>query len=159
MDRYDPNDWTNAFVRSNRDFCFDFLKDTAERVLELLEEESYKAAIAGMDRILNGAMTMHNSGAANMRPFLATMSFSEGILIACGMEGAPPDRRRSAALASFEDAKSFTNSSLSQYADQAIRLLKKGYDFDEVQEALCPDFPEDLISLMSDTADRIESLR
>ena len=62
MDRHDPNQWTKEFVVGNKDFCIRIIKDTNNQVIDYIKQGEHKAAIAGLDRILNGLVTMINAG-------------------------------------------------------------------------------------------------
>lgn len=159
MDRYDPNEWTKDFVLSNKSFCVGFLKETNERIIELVEQKDYKASIAGLDRILNGLITMQNAGAGNCRPYICGLSFVEGVIIACGLSEASDDKRRECALKAFMDARDFSNGNMREFANQAISALESGIGFEKFKQDFDPDFPNGtVLDLLSDTTHKFDNL-
>ncbi len=150
MDRYDPAEWTQSFVSENSTFCFEFLQSTNQRVIELLKQGDYAAALAGIDRMLSGAATMHKAQVSNMLPFLATNSFNAGIIATCGLKGVPDDKRRQTAIAAFEDARDFSSADLQNLATTVIGMLKSGRSFESIKAEISPNFPQDVIELMSE---------
>ncbi|MBR5922545.1 MAG: SH3 domain-containing protein [Clostridia bacterium] len=151
MDIYDPNQWTVEFARQRGIFCINFLKETNAKVIEKLREGNCKAAAAGIDRMLNGAVTLQNAGEYDMRPFLATYSFNQGLIAVCGITDASEEQRRQAAIAAFSDARDFSNASLREIAVSVIGMLQSGQNLQSIKTEICPNFPSELIGLMSDT--------
>ena len=159
MDRYDPNQWTAEFVASNKSFCVELLKDTSEKIVSLTDCGDYKAAIAGLDRMLNGLIVMHNAGVGNCKPHLCGLSFAEGTIIACALDDAPDDKRRDTAIKAFLDARDYSNGGLGQYADSAIDALRSGMTFDEFKETFDPNFPDDTVQIfLSDMPEKLDRL-
>ena len=156
MDKYDPNEWTPSFVRENKNFCLTFLQDTNVRVIDCLKQGKHDAAVVGIDRMLNGAIVLHNSGAANMKPFLATNSFNQGIIFVCGMKDRPEQKRRQAAVTAFSDARDFSASELGNIAGDVIRMLQSGRALNRIADEVCPSFPQDLVDLMQGANRRLE---
>ncbi|MBR4762289.1 MAG: hypothetical protein IK086_06600, partial [Clostridia bacterium] len=150
MDIYDPNQWTVEFARQRGIFCINFLKETNAKVIEKLREGNCKAAAAGIDRMLNGAVTLQNAGEYDMRPFLATYSFNQGLIAVCGITDASEEQRRQAAIAAFSDARDFSNASLREIAVSVIGMLQSGQNLQSIKTEICPNFPSELIGLMSD---------
>lgn len=151
MDIYDPNQWTVEFARQRGIFCINFLKETNAKVIEKLREGNCKAAAAGIDRMLNGAVTLQNAGEYDMRPFLATYSFNQGLIAVCGITDAPEEQRRQVAISAFSDARDFSNASLREIAVSVIGMLQSGQNLQSIKTEICPNFPSELIGLMSDT--------
>ncbi len=158
MDRYDPNEWTKDFVVSNKSFCVNFLKDTNEQIIELVKKGDYKASIAGLDRMLNGLITMHNAGIGNCRPHVCGLSFIEGMIVACGLYEAPNDRRRDTALKAFMDARDYSTGGIKEFAIEAIDALESGISFEDFKEEFDLDFPSDAVNMLSDTTHRFDDL-
>ena len=159
MDRYDPNEWTKEFVVSNKSFCVNFLKETNEKIIQLVRQNDYKSSIAGLDRMLNGLITMQNAGVGNCRPYLCGLSFVEGIIIACGLSEAPSDKRRDTALKAFMDARDFSTGGMKEYAEQAIDALQSGMSFEAFKNNFDPNFPNDtVLDMLSDTTHRFDNL-
>lgn len=159
MDRYDPNEWTKDFVLSNKSFCVSFLKETNELIIKYVKEKNYKASIAGLDRMLNGLITMQNAGIGNCRPYICGLSFVEGDIIACGLFEAPNDRRRDIALKAFMDARDFSTGGIGELANQAINALESGISFERFKQDFDPNFPDDtVLDMLSDTTHRLDDL-
>ena len=151
MDIYDPNQWTVEFAKQKGAFCISFLKETNAKVIEKLREGNYKAAAAGIDRMLNGAVTLHNTGDYDMRPFLSTYSFNQGIITVCGITDAPEQQRRQAAISSFSDARDFSTASLREISIGVINMLQSGQSLLSIKTEICPNFPSEIIGVMADT--------
>ena len=73
---YDPNEWTREFVSANPDFCIRKLKETNEQIIDWLKQGEHKTAVAGLDRVLNGLITMTNAG----YDFRSHICFPEALL-------------------------------------------------------------------------------
>ena len=151
MDIYDPNQWTVEFAKQKGAFCISFLKETNAKVIEKLREGNYKAAAAGIDRMLNGAVTLHNTGDYDMRPFLSTYSFNQGIITVCGITDAPEQQRRQTAISSFSDARDFSTASLREISIGVINMLQSGQSLLSIKTEICPNFPSEIIGVMADT--------
>lgn len=149
MDKYDPNQWTQSFVQENADFCFSILEDTNTRTVQFLKQANYSAAVAGIDRMLNGAITINNAGVSNMKPFLAAYSFCQGTIIACGLTGFEESKRKNTAMSAFADARDFAEDELKQISQQTISLLESGCSLTAFKQQVSPDFPADVIKIMS----------
>ena len=145
MDKYDPNEWTERFVRLNRNFCIRFLLQTNEEVLTFVKGGKYKVAIAGLDRMMNGMIVMHNARLGNFKPFICGLSFIEGDIIACALNDAPDNKRRDIALKAFMDAYDYSTGGLAEFASEAIQLLQQGIDFSDFKNTFDPNFPDESI--------------
>ncbi|MBQ0102418.1 MAG: hypothetical protein KBT31_06460 [Firmicutes bacterium] len=162
MDKYSPNEWTKDFVRSNEDFCFSLLKEINNKAISLVKSGSsddYAAACIGLNQMMNGATVMQAAGIADMRPVLSTSSFDVGILVAFGCTGYPESKRKETAILAFEDCKDFSKGTLADYADQMIELMRSNTNLDDIKNDTFPDFPNDLIELMSDTPQKLDKLK
>ena len=144
MDRYDPNEWTESFVKSEASFCMQTLRNINETVAALIDERNYPPAVAGLDRILNGLITFQNAG-ADVRPHLCLFSWLEAEVIAFGMD-APEDYRRKTALSLFEDARDFAKSQNTRDNLSVIIVdLKTGVPLNKIRDEYEPDFPDSVI--------------
>lgn len=154
MDRYDPNEWTEQFVKSETDFCMETLRNINETVAALVDEGNYPPAVAGLDRILNGLITFQNAG-ADVRPHLCFFSWMEAEIIAFGLD-APEDYRRKTALALYEDARDFAKSqSTRDNLSLLIVDLKTSVPLDEMKETYDPDFPEAVVETLGDLQEQL----
>lgn len=126
VDHTDPNTWTKQYVASHRKECLSFLQETSLLIIRYIRQGNYKAAVAGLDRILNGMITMQNSKCGNYYPFLYTFSMVEGILLAS--MGSPYIKN---AIKVFEDARDFAQTpKAKQSMDAALLPLKAGKPID-----------------------------
>ncbi len=159
MDRYDPNDWTKDFVRSNKSFCISVLKDGNEQIIEFVKKGDYKIVVAGLDRMLNGLVTMQNAGIGNYRPYSSVLSFVEGDIIACGLVEMSEDKRRNSALKLFMDARDFSTGGIGGLASQAISALESGISLEKFKQEFDPTFPNGtVLNILSDTMHRLDDL-
>lgn len=149
MDRFDPNEWTKQFVRQEPEFCMDILRQVNATVIDLVREENYAPAVAGLDRILNGLITFQNAG-ANVRPHLCMFSWMEAEIIAFGMD-APERNRRNTAIQLYEDARDFAKSENTRNSiSQIISQLRAGTPLSVMRQERGPDFAEDIASMLED---------
>lgn len=159
MDKFDPNDWTKSFVRLNREFCIKFLIQTNEEILSFVKKGEYKTAVAGLDRMLNGMITMHNAKTGDFRPFVCGLSFVEGDIIACAFNDSPNNKRRDTALKAFMDARDYSKGGMGEFATMAIDALQSGISFIDFIAKFDPDFPNGtVINILSDTTKRLNDL-
>ena len=159
MDILDPNTWTAEYVVNNYYDCFARLSEVNEKVIFLFRKGDSKAAVAGMDRMINGAVTIHNSLSVDMSRFLAANSFCEGLLITCAMDSAPDAKRRESAAAAFEDARSFSPEYDGETTRQYIRALSSGRSFGEIRDGLCPRYWNDVESILKKNYDLLRAAR
>lgn len=158
MDRFDPNEWTREYVKGNTTECIDFLNATKGEVVKLLKERNYDAVIVGIDRMLNGAIKIHNYTEHDMKPFLAKHSFCQGAVVVCGMDKAPDNKRRKVAIEAFSDARDFaTTDMMRQGSKMCIDMLKAGQSFASIKKTIAPDFPYDIAAFAEDSKDYFKS--
>lgn len=152
MDRYDPNDWTTSFVRSNTAFCLQFLQETNAMVVNVLRQGNYPATVAGLDRILNGMITIYNAGAQTdlVRFIISTLSMVESHVIAFGLTGGDPAARRKNAIACLEDACDFADRDIKKSMEPLLRDLYGNKPLDQIRYETEPNFPADCIGLLED---------
>lgn len=149
MDRYDPNEWTRSFVAENQAFCLEQLRSTNNRVIELLQNGDYAPAVAGLDRILNGLITMVNAG-GDYRSQICLFSWIEADILLFGVD-APEDRRRQNALQILEDAKDFAKSETTrQNISSMISDVRSGRSIQSLRQDYGSDFPTEEIGLLRD---------
>lgn len=158
MDKFDPNDWTPVFVSSNRPFCLKVLQDTNETVVELVRNGQYEPAVSGLDRILNGLITMQNHTDGDYRSHICFFSWMEAELIAFGIKNAPEDKRREMALRAYEDARDFARSENTRNTISAvIRDLQSGMALDALQRKHDPDFPYSVVEILEGMNSKLAS--
>ncbi len=156
MDRYDPNEWTTSFVRSNADFCLQFLQETNAIIVRVLREGNCTAAVAGLDRTLNGLITFYNAGAQTdlVRYLISCLSLVESHVIAFGLEGGDPTARRKNALACLEDARDFAgDEDMKELIQPLLRDLYSNKSLDQLRYDHEPNFPADSVDLLEEIHD------
>ena len=158
MDRHDPNQWTRDFVAENKDFCVGVIKDTNNQVISLLKSGEHKAAIAGLDRILNGLVTMINSG-FDYRSQACFFSWVEANIMLFGeLQDAPEQNRINTAKEALLDARDFAKSETTKNNIGAIiDDINKGYSLSELEDKYCTDFPAFETETLSDLNDKLEN--
>ncbi len=150
MDRYDPNEWTGSFVKENTAFCMEFLRETNQKVIDLLEEGTYDAAVAGIDRILNGLIVLQNNTSGNYKPHICMISWMEAFVIAFGVD-ASEDQKRETVINCLQDAYDFAKSeNTKEDIMKCINDFKSGAPFDEIYASEQHDFPGEVIEILSD---------
>lgn len=142
MDRYDPNQWTKDFVAENKDFCLSVITDTNNQVIELLKSGEHKAAIAGLDRILNGLVTMINAG-FDYRSQACFFSWIEASVMLFGnLQEASEQNRILTAKEALLDARDFAKSEAARSNICSILDdINRGYDLFELSDKYEEDFP------------------
>ena len=156
MDRYDPNEWTKSFVTENQSFCLAQLRDTNDQVVEFVKQGNYAPAIAGLDRILNGLITMVNAG-GDYRSQICFFSWIEADIILFGID-APEDRKRETALRLLEDARDFAKSdSVKQNLSAMISDLKGGTSLSVMKADYGAEFPASDIDLLKNLNGKLHS--
>ena len=150
--------WSPDYVRKNPEACIREMKETNERIISFLQKGDDKSAVAGMDRLLNSAVAVNNSGVCDMKTFLADNSASQGMIIVCGLDGVSDAKRRQTALTAFEDALDFSQGRLSEFHKQMISDLKNGVDFDTLRARYGRSFPHDVIRSLSKNTQSFETL-
>lgn len=156
MDRFDPNEWTPAFVSSNQIFCVQVLQDTCGTIVDLVRGRQYKPAVAGLDRLLNGLILMQNHGSRDFGSHICFCSWAEAEIIAFGMVDAPEDKRREIALKLYEDARDFAQSEKTKaIISAAIRDLRSGKPLNAVQQTHDPDFPGSIPDILETVREKL----
>ncbi len=159
MDRQDPNTWTAAYASANTAECLAFLRQTNTQAAELVREKRYEAAVAGLDRILNGLIVLQNSKVGNFRPHICMFSWCEANVIFMGVD-APEDKRRQTALALYRDACDFAGSeSTRQSLREIIEALESGMAADEFRRELEPTFPTETADMMEKLNEQLQGVR
>ena len=154
MDRHDPNQWTEKFVKSEPSFCMQILREINATVAELVDERNYPPAVAGLDRILNGLITFQNAG-ADMRPHLCFFSWMEAEIIAFGID-APEENRRKTAISLYEDARDFAKSqNTKDNISAVIKELKRGVPLNKLRTEYDPDFPDSVVETLGDLQEQL----
>lgn len=122
LDHEDPNTWTSEYVIAHRNECLAFLREINQTVIRYVQLGNYTAAITGLDRILNGLITMQNSHCGNYRSHLSSFSMIEGTLLTSfGSRGTPN------AIKALKDARDFaTNPKAKREIETALAALEKG---------------------------------
>ena len=158
MDRYDPNQWTKAFVVGNKDFCIRFLKDTNQQVIDCLQQGQHKAGIAGIDRILNGLITMINAG-FDYRSHACFFSWVEGNILLFGDLGDAPDENRiHIAKKCYLDARDFAKGQTAKNTlDTILEDIHKEKDLSALRSKYAGDFPNFEIENLADLNNKLDS--
>jgi hypothetical protein len=147
----DPNTWTADFVRRNAADCIQFLKEAHMTVIKLTRDGNYQPVVAGIDRIINGFITMHNAGVGNYMPHMATLSLLESQIVAFGVTEAPENRRIKTALNLMRDAYDFASTDTFKGAiKDCIEIFESGMDIDDIMDEVEPGFPEQTLELLED---------
>lgn len=146
LDIDDPNTWTKSYVLSNRSACLARLREINLIIIRCIRQEDYKSAIAGLDRILNGLITMTNSGCGNFRSHMSMFSLAEGTLIAShAIAEATEENTKATAIKLWEDARDFAqNESTKQTVENMINSFNAGESIDQSD----PEFPDSIIELL-----------
>lgn len=148
MNKQDPNTWTARYVSWHTSECLRFLRDTNMMVVELMRQGEYQAAVAGLDRIINGLIVMQNSRCGDFRAHLCMLSWCEGNIIALGVD-APEGKRREAAMMMYRDACDFAKSdSTKESLKEIMYALNARMTLQEFAEEVEPNFPEDTIEIL-----------
>ena len=137
MDRYDPNDWDNGFVRRNTAFCFTRLREVNEQACELLKRAHYDACLTGVVRILNGLITLYEGASADVGRQICLFYQTAAWITAYwlyGKDGKPRKAHEELVVICFEDARRFAHSqssvdSLNSYLSE----IRRGTYFSEFQ--------------------------
>ncbi len=154
MDRNDPNQWTPQFIRSEPQFCMSILRQINETVAGLIEERQFAPAIAGLDRIINGLITLQNAG-GSFKPHICFFSWAEAELVAFGVD-APVYRRRDTAIQLFKDACDFASGdTVKNNLRPLIKELETGASLEELQKAFDPEFPNSVVEMLGDLHQRL----
>ncbi len=160
----DPNQWSKSFVQQDPAGCVAFLIETNGRIRQLLQQREYPAAIAGIDRVLNGLVTMQNAGLGNFRPHIAVMSSVEGTILAFAeleLDGkvASQEDRRKGAIQAFSDAGDFAGGErLQTLSAQMVQLLQSGKSLNEIAIEQCVSLPADAVDGIDTVTEQLQKL-
>lgn len=126
-DYTDPNNWTGQYVRSHRKECLSNLKEVNLLVIRYVQQNNYTAAITGLDRILNGLMTMQNSKCGDYWSIMSMFSMVEGVLLASfGAQGIPT------AIEVLKDARDFAKTpDTKKTINSMLAQLRAGKSLDD----------------------------
>lgn len=158
MDKMDPNQWTPSFVSSNRSFCMRTLQDSCGTIIDLVRNREYEVAVVGLDRLLNGMITMQNHAGCNYKSQICFCSWVEAEIVAFGVTRAPEEKRREVALGLYEDARDFAQHQKTIAALSAvIRDLRSGKSMAAIQQIHDPNFPDSVLSILESVRGKIGS--
>lgn len=161
MDRDDPNTWTKDFVLAHRADCLRFLQTTNSQVIDYVRRKNYVTAVAGLDRIQNGLITMNNAKCGDFFSHLAMFSLCEASIIAFGIPDSVmhEDMRRERALLLFQDARDFSKSAdVKNLMSAIIADLESGTPLTEINKEYDPDFPQSVIETLTKLNSRLSSI-
>ena len=142
MDRHDPNQWTKEFVLENKDFCIRVIKDHNNQVIDHLKKGEHKLSIVGLDRIMNGLVTMINAG-YDYRSQVCFFSWIEANIMLFGnLEDAPEQNRIKTAKDALLDAKDFAKDETTKKTiSEIINDINNGYNLSALANKYAQDFP------------------
>lgn len=142
MDRHDPNQWTKEFVLENKDFCIRVIKDHNNQVIEHLKKDEHKLSIVGLDRIMNGLVTMINAG-YDYRSQVCFFSWIEANIMLFGnLEDASEQNRIKTAKDALLDAKDFAKDETTKKTiSEIINDINNGYNLSALANKYAQDFP------------------
>lgn len=143
MDRHDPNQWTKDFVIGNKEFCTNELIDTNKLVISYLKSGEHKAVIAGLDRILNGLVTMINAG-FDYRSQVCFFSWIEANVMLFGnLNEFPEENRIKTAKDALLDARDYAKEESTKNDIIAIiDDINKGYSLSTLASKYADNFPD-----------------
>lgn len=140
VDYEDPNTWTKEYVISHNEECLEFIREANQLVIRYTQQKNYRAALAGLDRILNGLITMQNSKQRDYRSFISMFSLAEAIVVYHAAPMAPNEAAAvNVSINLLEDARDFaTKRDTKQNIEDTIRQIKTGHPRDpqELREAM-----------------------
>ena len=156
MDRHDPNQWTKDFVINNKDFCISELIDTNKLVIRYLESGEHKAVIAGLDRILNGLVTMINAG-FDYRSQVCFFSWIEANVMLFGnLNEFPEENRIKTAKDALLDARDYAKEeSTKNDVIAIIDDINKGYSLSTLAGKYADNFPNFEIEALTNLNDKL----
>lgn len=158
MDRYDPNQWTKDFVVSNKDFCIRQIKKTNNQVIDYLKQGVHEAVVVGIDRILNGLVTMMNAGYDYRSHACFFAWIQANVMLFGNLSDAPEQNRLKTAKAALLDARDFAKS---ETAKNNISLIiddiNKGYDLSMLTDKYADDFPNFEIETLADLNNKLDN--
>lgn len=155
---YDPNEWTREFVLEHKDFCIRKLKETNDRLMNFLKQGQHEAALTGLDRILNGLVTMVNAG-YDYCSHICFFSWIEANVILFGnFDDAPEQNRIKTAKQALLDARDFAKSETAKRNIGVIlEDIERGYGISQLAAKYEEDFPNFEIEMLADLNDKLDS--
>ncbi len=155
---YDPNEWTREFVTANPDFCIRKLKETNVRIIDCLKQGEHKVAVAGLDRVLNGLITLTNAG-YDYRSHICFLSWIEANIILFGDFGDAPEHNRiKTAKSALLDARDFAKSDTAKNSiNQMLNDINMGYGISVLTSKYAADFPNSEIETLVDLNNKFEN--
>ncbi len=158
MDRHDPNQWTKEFVIGNKDFCINELTDTNKLVIKYLKSGEHKAVITGLDRILNGLVTMINAG-FDYRSQVCFFSWIEANVILFGnLQDFPEKNRIKTAKDALLDARDYAKDETTKNDISAIiDDINKGYNLSTLKNKHSENFPNFEIEALTNLNKKLEN--
>ena len=156
MDRHDPNQWTKDFVISNKDFCIRELIDTNNLVIRYLKSGEHKAVVVGLDRILNGLVTMINAG-FDYRSQVCFFSWIEANVMLFGnLKEFPEENRIKTAKDALLDARDYAKEESTKNDIIAIiDDINKGYSLSTLAGKHAENFPDFEIEALTNLNDKL----
>ena len=160
IDINDPETWTGSYVTSNRKECLITLQAHNLMAIDYLHQKNYLGALAYLNPIREGLLTMHNRGCGIFRSQIATFSMCIALITAFGSFDASVDtrQRREEALAYLEYAKNIVREveswqSLQSFYQKIIDDLKSCTSLTQIKDKY--DFPQSVIDILTSTNDEI----
>lgn len=137
VDINDANTWTKAFAATHRSECIRSLWETNElciRYIRQEEEQSLKAALWGLNMLMNGLTVMQDAKCGSFRSYLFGFSMVAGEIILCCDVGVSEHKRRELAIDAFLDARDFaTSEQAKRNMNAVVSAIKKGRSLSELQ--------------------------
>ena len=158
MDRHDPNQWTKEFVVNNKDFCIGEIKDFNKLIIKYLQEGEHQAVIAGLDRVLNGLVTMINAG-YDYRSHVCLLSWVEANVMLFGnLQEFAEENRINTAKQALLDARDFAKSdTVKNNTNAIVDDINNGYDLAALRAKYEEDFPNAEIDTIIDINNRLDN--
>ena len=157
MPIYNPNEWTDSYVKRNERECVDILERLTGAMQDSISERDYRSAIMCCDGICNGLSLMSKNNADQYVPMLYAYSYILAEILLFGVGGS---KGIQAAIPPLQDALDFARDCARpgrRTADRArrdaekienmLKDLSRGASIDSVRRTYCPDFPNDILGL------------
>ena len=157
MDRHDPNQWTREFVSENKDFCIRAIKENNDKVSAFLKEGEHKLAIVGLDRIMNGLITMTNAGYDYRSQVSSYSEIEASIMLFGNLEDAPEQNRIKTAKEALLDAMDFAKDETTKKAiSEILDDINKGYNLSALASKYAGDFPDSEIKALENLNKKLD---
>jgi len=155
MPIYNPNEWTDSYVRNNIYECRDILERLTGAMQDSIRQRDYRSAILCCDGICNGLSLMAKQNGDQYAPMLYAYSYVLAEILLFGVGGS---KGLQAAIPPLQDALDFARDCARpgrRTADRArrdaekienmLKDLSRGASIDSVRRTYCPDFPNDIL--------------